>query len=135
MVLKLDMKSDTPIYVQLRNQIVLNIGEGNCRIGENLPTVRQLASDIGVNPMTVSKAYGILKQEGFIETDRRNGAKIMISREGIDEKHFEGKMEDDLKLLLTEAKLKGYSNEELFELCKNMITNLQIKQVDFLAQS
>ena len=74
MIIELDMSSSTPIYVQLRNQIVKGIGKGELKTGEKLPTVRQLASDAGVNTMTVNKAYQILKNEGFIRTDRRLGA-------------------------------------------------------------
>ncbi len=62
------MSSSTPIYVQLRNQIVKGIGKGELKTGEKLPTIRQLASDAGVNTMTVNKAYQILKNEGFIRT-------------------------------------------------------------------
>ena len=46
--------------------------------GELLPTVRQMAADLGINNMTVSKAYQLLKSEGFIETDRRRGTVICI---------------------------------------------------------
>lgn len=74
MIIELDMSISTPIYVQLRNQIVKGIGKGELKTGEKLPTVRQLASDAGVNTMTVNKAYQILKNEGFIRTDRRLGA-------------------------------------------------------------
>ena len=44
MIIELDMSSSTPIYVQLRNQIVKGIGKGELKTGEKLPTVRQLAS-------------------------------------------------------------------------------------------
>lgn len=71
MIIELDMSSSTPIYVQLRNQIVKGIGKGELKTGEKLPTVRQLASDAGVNTMTVNKAYQILKNEGFIR-DRKS---------------------------------------------------------------
>ena len=54
MVIELDFASDTPIYVQLRNQIVKGIGKGELKAGEKLPTVRQLAFDAGVNTMTVN---------------------------------------------------------------------------------
>lgn len=64
MIIELDMSSDTPIYVQLRNQIVKGIGKGEIHPGEKLPTVRQLAADAGVNTMTVNKTYQILKNEG-----------------------------------------------------------------------
>ena len=69
MIIELDMSSSTPIYVQLRNQIVKGIGKGELKTGEKLPTVRQLASDAGVHTMTVNEAYQILKNEGFIRTD------------------------------------------------------------------
>lgn len=74
MIIELDMSSSTPIYVQLRNQIVKGIGKGELNTGEKLPTVRQLASDAGVNTMTVNKAYQILKNEGiypYRQTARR----------------------------------------------------------------
>ena len=76
MIIKIDMAGTTPIYEQLRNEIVKGIGRGELSDGESLPTVRQLAADLGVNNMTVSKAYQLLKAEGFIETDRRRGAVV-----------------------------------------------------------
>ena len=72
MIISLDMSSDTPIYVQLRNQIVKGIGRGELRAGETLPSVRQMARDAGINTMTVNKTYQILKTEGFIEIDIGN---------------------------------------------------------------
>ena len=71
MIIKINSRSEMPIYLQLRNQIVKGIGKGELEQGEILPTVRQMAADLGVNAMTVSKAYQLLKVEGFIETDRR----------------------------------------------------------------
>ena len=71
MVIELDFASDTPIYVQLRNQIVKGIGKGELKAGEKLPTVRQLASDAGVNTMTVNKTYQILKAEGLVHLSPR----------------------------------------------------------------
>ena len=72
----MDFKSEVPIYLQLRNQILLGIGRGDLRPGEHLPAVRQLAQDAGINPMTVSKAYALLKREGFLDVDRRRGAVV-----------------------------------------------------------
>ena len=66
MIIELNTSSDTPIYVQLRNQIVLGIGRGELKEGEGLPTVRQLAQDAGINVMTVNKAYGVLKAEASL---------------------------------------------------------------------
>ena len=76
MLLHLDFNSEIPIYVQIRNQIVLGIAEGKLLAGEKLPTIRALSEECGINMMTVSKAYQLLKQEGYIHTDRRSGATV-----------------------------------------------------------
>ena len=56
MIISLDYRSDIPIYLQIRNEIVKGIGTGGLKFGEQLPTVRSLAADTGVNAMTVNKA-------------------------------------------------------------------------------
>lgn len=123
MILKIDMSSKIPIYVQLRNEIVLGIGKGDIKIGQSLPTVRQLSQDLGVNTMTVNKAYSILKDEGFIEIDRRHGAKI--SPKASKNSDYTNKIESELFLLLTQANLKGYNKVEILEICKKMIDSLK----------
>lgn len=82
MLLQLDFGSEMPIYRQIRDQIVLGIASGQLRPGERLPTVRALAEESGVNMMTVSKAYQLLKQEGYIRTERRSGAAVLPCAEG-----------------------------------------------------
>ena len=71
-----DFESKTPIYQQLRDQIVVGIAEGRLTPGEKLPTIRALADESGINMMTVSKAYQLLNNEGYIVTDRRKGTLI-----------------------------------------------------------
>lgn len=105
------MTSDIPIYQQIRNQIVFAVARGNIKSGDALPTVRQLAHDIGVNPMTVNKAYALLKDEGIIIIDRRHGARI--SDCGKNEKAFDRDFDRRLELLLSEARMKGASKEEI----------------------
>ena len=56
MVLKIDMSGAIPIYVQIRNEIVKGIGKGDVSAGENLPTVRKLASELGIKSMKMSTA-------------------------------------------------------------------------------
>lgn len=115
MIIKLDMSSTTPIYVQLRNQIVMGIGRGELKIGDGLPTVRQMAEDTGVNMMTVTKAYTILKNEGYIEIDRRHGAKVNPT---LDIKcKFTEKLEDELSLLIAESGIKGIKRSDFMEMC------------------
>ena len=105
MIISLDMSSNVPIYVQLRNQIVTGIGKGELKAGESLPSVRQMALDAGINNMTVNKTYQILKAEGFIEINRRKGAVICPVRRG--DGIFREKLTAELELLSAEACLKG----------------------------
>lgn len=120
MIISLDTSSSIPIYVQLRNQIVTGIGKGELKAGENLPTVRQLAQDAGVNTMTVNKTYQILKAEGFIEIDRRKGATVCSVQKK--DYIFKEKLEADLELLSAEACLKGIEKDEFLKICDRMFS-------------
>lgn len=73
-------QSNTPIYQQLRDQIILGIATGELAVGELLPSVRQLAEEIGINTMTISKAYNSLKEDGLLITDRRKGTAVAAPR-------------------------------------------------------
>lgn len=124
MIIELDMNSSTPIYVQLRNQIVMGIGRGELKLGESLPTVRQLAQDIGVNTMTVNKAYQILKTEGYIKIDRRHGA---IVSDNIDmDIVFREKLENELELLLTEAAINGMDKRDFLSMCNEIYSKIKV---------
>ena len=77
-VLTIDFNSDEAIYIQFRNQIIVGIATDRIREGDSLPSVRQLADNIGINMHTVNKAYSVLRQEGFIKLDRRKGAVVAL---------------------------------------------------------
>lgn len=124
MIIELDLNSSTPIYVQLRNQIVMGIGRGELKLGESLPTVRQLAQDIGVNTMTVNKAYQILKTEGYIKIDRRHGA---IVSDNIDmDIVFREKLENELELLLAEAAINGMDKNDFLSMCNEIYSKIKV---------
>ena len=78
MLIEIDFNSDEAIYVQIQNQIIMGIAMDMIREGDALPSVRQMADDVGINMHTVNKAYTVLKQDGFIQLDRRRGAVIAI---------------------------------------------------------
>lgn len=114
MIIKIDEYSDVPIYQQIRNQIVMGISSGELKPGEQLPTVRALALEMGINTMTVSKTYQILKSEGYILTDRKNGARVRESIERTGQISNENKTE--LKRIVSEARLSGVAREEILKL-------------------
>ena len=113
MILEIDFNSDEAIYLQLRNQIVLGIATARLREGDALPSVRQLAENIGINMHTVNKAYSVLRQEGFVKVDRRKGAIIAID---IDKMRAVKEMRGVLQVILAEAWCKNISREEVHSL-------------------
>ena len=116
MLIAINEYSDIPIYMQIRNQIVLGISDGSLAPGEQLPTVRALAEEMGINFMTVNKAYQLLKQEGYIYTDRRNGAKV---RERLEfSKELSKETKESLQRVISEAKIRGIGKEEFYEICE-----------------
>lgn len=117
MLLRLDFSADTPIYQQIRNQIVRGIAAGDLRPGEQLPTIRTLAEDCGVNMMTVSKAYQLLKQEGYLQTDRRSGT-VVRSRAPLPV--LPDQTRAALELAVAEAKAAGAPLDEVLAICRKL---------------
>ncbi|MCR5728511.1 MAG: GntR family transcriptional regulator [Lachnospiraceae bacterium] len=114
MIIKIDELSDIPIYMQLRNQIVMGISSGELKSGEKLPTVRDLALEMGINTMTVSKAYQLLKTEGYIMTDRKNGARIRTEIKK--EASISDANKTELKRIVSETRISGVQKQELLDL-------------------
>ena len=113
MLIEVDFNSDEAIYVQLQNQIIMGIGTEMIKEGDTLPSVRRLADNIGINMHTVNKAYSILKQEGFIQLDRRRGAVIAID---VDKARALLKLEEQLRILLAKGCCKNITREEVHTL-------------------
>ncbi|MBQ1322541.1 MAG: GntR family transcriptional regulator [Erysipelotrichaceae bacterium] len=123
MILNFDFHSDVPIFMQIRNQIVIGIAEGKLKPGEQLPTIRALADESGINMMTVSKAYQILKQEGYITTDRRSGARVALK----DDKAVNEKTMQQLRLAISELRLSGMKEEEILSLVSGIYQEGDLK--------
>ena len=126
MIIKINTLSQIPLYLQLRNQIVKGIGKGELTEGESLPTVRQMAADLGINTMTVSKAYQLLKNEGFLYTDRRLGSIVHIPENEEPSSLFQEKLEDELELLSAEARIRGMNLEDFLSLCSKVFVEMEV---------
>ena len=113
MIIKIDFNSEEAIYVLLRNQIILGIATSQLQEGDSLPSVRQLADEIGINMHTVNKAYTVLKHEGIIQLDRRRGAVIAID---MDKLQALKDMKTQLAVVLAKGKCKNISREEVYAL-------------------
>jgi GntR family transcriptional regulator len=79
MILRLSPSSGVPVYLQIIEQLKHAIATGAVNAGEQLPSVRQMAEDLLINPNTVARAYRELEQEGIIELKHGAGAFISDS--------------------------------------------------------
>ena len=122
MLITIDFESDTPIYTQLHDSIVLGVAKGILSPGEALPSVRQMAADIGINLHTVNKAYNILKDEGYIVIDRRIGAAIATrfpNRAG-----FESRLRAALMPMASEAICHGMNATDFSAICGEVLNEI-----------
>ena len=117
MLIEIDFNSEEAIYMQLRNRIILAIAKSEIQEGDTLPSVRQLADNIGINMHTVNKAYTVLKQEGIIQLDRRRGAVIALD---IDKLEALEDMKNQLRIVLAKGRCKNISKEEVKELVEEI---------------
>lgn len=113
MVIEIDFNSEEAIYIQLTNQIIMGIATSRLHEGDILPSVRQLAETVGINMHTVNKAYSLLRQQGFVNIDRRHGAVIAVD---IDKIKALKEMKQHLMLALARGCCRNISREEVHQL-------------------
>ena len=106
----LNPSSGVPIYRQIVHQARLAIATGRVEVGNRLPSVRTIATQLGINPMTVSKAYSMLEQAGVVV--RHPGIGMVVSDVGTDPV---AAIADDAQALVRTAKHLGLSREVLVE--------------------
>lgn len=119
MFLEIDFGSDMPIYEQIRRAIIKALAKNELDFGQALPSVRQLAGDIGVNLHTVNKAYKMLEEDGIIVMDRRFGSKIVDKSYDITEAQ-KGKVKEELDFIVALAKVKNIEKTSLEKLIRNI---------------
>lgn len=129
MQLEIDFRSDQPIYLQIVEQIQQLILQGDLQTGDQLPTVRQLATDLRVNFNTIARAYRLLDEAGLISTQQGRGTYIW--ERPSDEKV--GKMrqqnlEELVQKYTQELERLGYSAEELIAVFSSQIEHWREQQ-------
>ena len=124
MLIRIDFESDTPIYAQLRDQVVIGIADGSLEKGEALPSVRRMAADIGIHAHTVNKSYAMLRDEGYIVMDRRSGCRVRPEAQPADE-DFRAAFERKLLPVAAEAACHGMSAEDFGALCARILAEME----------
>ena len=125
MYIEIDFNSDEAIYQQLRDQIVLGIANSTLMEGDVLPSVRQLADDVGINMHTVNKTYTLLRQEGFIKVDRRKGCVVAVDS---DELRAKADCEQALRVILAEAICRGVKKSDVHEMIDRIYTEYGVEE-------
>jgi GntR family transcriptional regulator len=111
----IDSKSGVPFYRQIIEQVKHAIARGRLSPGEQLPTVRQLAVELSINPNTVIRGYRELEIEGVLETQQGSGTFVSRKRPEIDQLERQRMLDQILTNMLARASSYGFSLEDLVE--------------------
>jgi GntR family transcriptional regulator len=117
---QIDSRDPTPLYAQLERAIRGAIATGRLRVGDRLPTVRQLAVDLTINANTVAKVYGELERAGVLETRRGVGTFVLSDKSGFLSRQDRARALSALMdRFLAEAATLGFSADELVQYLRN----------------
>ena len=126
MHIQIDFRSGQPIYLQIVEQIRQLVARGELNPGDQLPTVRQLATDLRVNFNTVARAYRLLDEAGLISTQHGRGTYVWEtpSAESLQRLRWQG-MEDLVQHCFQEAMRLGYTKVEIQQAFDQQIMTLK----------
>ena len=110
---RLDLKSGVPVYRQLIDQVLVAVASGGLSAGDQLPTVRQLAVDLSINPNTVVRAYKELEIRGMLTTQQGTGTFITSKRVKQDEVQRQRRLTQVVDEFVARVSADGYTVEEI----------------------
>jgi len=121
MLIVVDPHSGVPVYRQLMDQVKFHVASGLLQPGDELPSTRALSSQLGVNPMTISKAYSYLEKEQVIE--RRPGrphvVRALVSTEIRDQKI--DRLRESLATTVTVVRQLGIDDEAALQVFRDLL--------------
>src|SRR5580704_14790251 len=112
---RLDNGSGVPVYRQLIDQVQAGIATGILAMGHQLPTVRQVAVDLAINPNTVMRAYRELEIRGVLDTQQGTGTFIAAQKAPIDDDDRTRRLDQLLDEFVARAGSGGFTLEEVLE--------------------
>src|SRR6202040_1478009 len=120
-VLKLDLRSGVPVYRQIIDQVLGGISAGSLKAGDQLPTVRQLAVDLAINPNTVVRAYRELEIRGFLDTHQGTGTFISAQRVEQDDEERVRKLDLIVSDAIARAGAEGFTAKQVLDRLKELL--------------
>ena len=121
MIVVIDPHSGIPVYRQVIDQIRFHVSSGLLEPGDEIPSTRSLSTTLGVNPMTISKALGLLEEEGVLE--RRPGRSHAVRRRDDDALHATKveQLEETLRPVVTKTRQLGLGAEEAAAIYRRLL--------------
>jgi GntR family transcriptional regulator len=131
-VLRIDLGSPTPVYRQIVDSLRALLVHGAFAPGERLPTVREMAIDLGVNHNTVAEAYRLLAEEGWLDLKRHHGATVILRPTQRAEPARQEDFVQRLGELAARAIADGVDKEEVAKLLNALAENLKYSKKETL---
>lgn len=113
----INTKDDTPVYIQLQNQVLDYIALGILQKDDQLPSVRTLSKELGINPNTVARAYSNLEMQGYVYSKPAKG--VFVNATNVQEIVYEKKL-DEFKNKLEDCKNMGISKDKILQLVEDI---------------
>jgi GntR family transcriptional regulator len=111
----LDLHSGVPVYRQIIDQVIGGIAAGTLTAGDQLPTVRQLAVDLSINPNTVIRAYREMEIRGVLETEQGTGTFISQQKPPRDDADRQRRLNQLVGEFIARAGSEGFTVEDMLE--------------------
>ncbi|WP_394919947.1 GntR family transcriptional regulator [uncultured Robinsoniella sp.] len=114
-------QSELPIYVQIKEQIKEQIMNGTIPEGETLPSIRQLAKNLGISVITTTRAYSELEQEGFIAARQGKGSVVLPRDNEMVREQYLKRIEQAFETAIENARYAQIQNEELVNILEALL--------------
>jgi GntR family transcriptional regulator len=126
-LIRIDPSSADPLFEQVVYAVKAAVARGTAKEGEKLPSVRELARDLAINPNTVVRAYEVLERDGVVV--RRQGAGVFLTGRGSDLAMAERRkqLQAHLRRVVTEAFHLGFAAEEIEKALAQCLDELEFK--------
>ncbi len=125
---RLDLHSGVPVYRQIIDQVTAGIAAGGLTPGDQLPTVRQVAVDLAINPNTVSRAYRELEIRGVLETQQGTGTFIGTQKIKRDQVEHRRQLDRLVAEFVARAGAAGFSVQDLVGELKELQSDQQSRR-------
>ena len=120
---QINLENPIAVYVQIENQIQFAIAAGRLKPGDPLPSVREMALQLGVNSNTVTKAYRDLELRGYVVTRRGIGVRVAPKADQACRKETQGMVQDHLRDAVAECIAAGLSSQQVTQIVSHVVRN------------